>query len=87
MVGRVHAAVDPKSEEAKQGVTTGGKDFGYVWFRLFNRALAEGWLSAHPYEVIPGGLEGVQTGLQNLKEGKASAIKYLYRISDTKSHL
>jgi NADPH:quinone reductase-like Zn-dependent oxidoreductase len=87
MVGRVHAAVDPKSEEAKQGIKTGGKDFGYVWFRLFNRALAEGWLTAHPYEVIPGGLEGVQTGLQNLKEGKASAIKYLYRISDTKSHL
>ncbi|KIW68347.1 hypothetical protein PV04_04300 [Phialophora macrospora] len=58
-------------------------DFGYAWFRLFSLGLKEGWFTGHPYEVIPGGLNGVQTGLQNLKDGKASAVKYVYRIAET----
>ncbi|KIV89751.1 hypothetical protein PV10_07131 [Exophiala mesophila] len=58
-------------------------DLGYAWFRLFAKGLKEGWFSGHPYEVIPGGLNGVQTGLENLRDGKASAVKYVYRIEET----
>lgn len=58
-------------------------DFGYAWFRLFGLGLKEGWFSGHPYEVVPGGLGGVQKGLENLKDGKASAVKYVYRIDET----
>lgn len=59
-------------------------DFGFVWFRMFGRGLQEGWFKAHPQEVVPGGLGGIQQALRNLKEGKASAVKYVYRIADTK---
>jgi len=59
------------------------KDFGYLWSRYLGRLLEDGRLTAHPYEVIPGGLNGVLTGLQKLKDGKASAVKYVYRIEDT----
>ena len=59
------------------------KEFGYVYFRYIGRGLAEGWFKAQPQEVVPGGLEGVETGLRNLKEGKASAVKYVFRIADT----
>ncbi|EXJ88209.1 hypothetical protein A1O1_05139 [Capronia coronata CBS 617.96] len=58
-------------------------EFGYAWFRLFSLGLKEGWFKGHPFEVVPGGLDGVQTGLNNLKDGKASAVKYVYRIEDT----
>jgi len=58
-------------------------DFGYAWFRLFTLGLKEGWLSGHPYEVLPGGLGSVQKGLENLRDGKASAVKYVYRIAET----
>ncbi|KAI1618309.1 NADPH2:quinone reductase [Exophiala viscosa] len=58
-------------------------DFGYAWFRLFGLGLKEGWFSGHPFEVVPGGLGGVQTGLHNLKDGKASAVKYVYHIEET----
>jgi NADPH2:quinone reductase len=58
-------------------------DFGFAWFRMFSLGLKEGWLRGHPYEVVPGGLGGVQQGLINLKEGKASAVKYVFRIADT----
>ncbi|KAL2413613.1 Trans-enoyl reductase fsr4 [Exophiala dermatitidis] len=59
------------------------EDLGYAWFRLFSLGLKEGWFKAHPFEVVPGGLGGVQTGLKNLQNGKASAVKYVYRIEDT----
>ncbi|KAF9774827.1 fusarubin cluster-oxidoreductase [Fusarium sp. DS 682] len=59
------------------------KDFGYVFTRYFSKGLEEGWLKAHPQEVRPGGLEGVEKGLKDLKSGEASAVKYVYRISDT----
>lgn len=59
------------------------KDFGYVYLRYVIRAVEEGWLKPQPQEEVPGGLEGVQTALRNLKEGKASAIKYVFKIADT----
>lgn len=58
-------------------------DFAFVYFRYLARALEKGVFKPHPYEVVPGGLAGVSTGLQNLKEGKASAVKYVFRIQDT----
>jgi NADPH2:quinone reductase len=65
------------------GVPDDLKDLGYAWFRLFSLGLKEGWFSGHPYEVVPGGLNGVQKGLENLRDGKASATKYVYRIEET----
>jgi NADPH2:quinone reductase len=82
-VGRVHKGVDPESPEGKAGIKLGGRDFGYVYYRVFARALADGWLTAHPYEVIPGGLNGVETGIRNLAGFKNSAKKYVYRIAET----
>lgn len=60
-----------------------GLEFGYVYFKLFGQGLKEGWLKAHPYEVVPGGLKGITEALINLREGKASAVKYLFKIEDT----
>ena len=61
----------------------GDKDYAYVMFRYFARGLAEGWFKPHPYEVLPGGLGGVQQGLENLRDGKASGVKYVFRIGET----
>jgi NADPH2:quinone reductase len=58
-------------------------DFGFAWFRMFDRGLQEGWFKAHPQEVVLGGLGGIQQVLTNLKEGKASAVKYVFRVADT----
>jgi NADPH2:quinone reductase len=59
------------------------KDFGYVYTRYFSKGLEDGWLKAHPQEVIPGGLNGIEEGLVKLENGTASAVKYVYRIADT----
>ena len=59
------------------------KDLGYVYSRYFTRGLEEGWFRGQPTEVVPGGLGGVQKALEKLKNGSASAVKYVFRISET----
>ncbi|EWC48043.1 hypothetical protein DRE_02622 [Drechslerella stenobrocha 248] len=71
------------TEERKQGVATAGKDLGFIFSRWLIKGLAEGWFKGHPYEVVEGGLNGVGGAIKNLKEGKASAIKYVFRVEDT----
>lgn len=84
MVGAVHGTLyigqdkKPSAQEIQAA-----KDFGFIFFRWFAQRLREGTFTGHPYEVIPGGLNGVERGLLNLKEGKASAVKYIYKIEDT----
>ena len=48
------------------GVPDDLSNFGYVLFRLFSLGLKEGWFSGYPFEVVSGGLKGVQAGLETL---------------------
>ena len=59
------------------------REFAAAWFRLMAMGLKEGWFKGHPFEVVPGGLGAVQRALQDLKDGKASAVKYVFRIGET----
>jgi NADPH2:quinone reductase len=70
-VGSVHS-----KSEAEQ-------DFGFIFFRYFSRGLEKGWFKPQRVEVVPGGLRGVEQALQNLKDGKASGVKYVFRIAET----
>ncbi|KAF2828027.1 GroES-like protein [Ophiobolus disseminans] len=59
------------------------KEQGFIYLRWLFRMVMEGKFAAHPYEVVPGGLAGVSQALQNLKAGKASAVKYVFKVPDT----
>jgi NADPH2:quinone reductase len=76
MVGSVHDAGGDFSSPDDD------KDFGYVWFRYFTRLLEDGRLKAHPFKER-GGLQAVGEPLKDLKAGKASATKYVFKIADT----
>ncbi len=82
-VGSVHADTDPETDAGKAGLKNIGRDFGFVYFRLFSRGLQEGWFTAHPHEVVPGGLNGIEKALSDLKNGVNSATKYVFKIEDT----
>lgn len=60
-----------------------GKDLGYVFFRYFAKGLHEGWFKGQKWEVVPGGLGGIEGALRKLKAGEASAVKYVFRIAET----
>ncbi|KAK7186669.1 hypothetical protein DPSP01_001025 [Paraphaeosphaeria sporulosa] len=74
----VHMTITSVGEAHK-----GDKEFAYIFFRYIARGLDEGWFTPHPAEVVKGGLEGVEKALTDLKEGNASAVKYVFRIADT----
>ncbi|KAF2815798.1 zinc-binding oxidoreductase-like protein ToxD [Mytilinidion resinicola] len=57
--------------------------FAFIFFRYLARGFHEGWFTGHPTEVVPGGLGGVEQALKNLKAGKASAVKYVFRVAET----
>jgi len=77
MVGSVHATKMPGFEIGDD------KDFGYIWFRYFSRLLEDGRLKPHPYEERKGGLAAVGNALRDLKDGKASAVKYVFNVAET----
>jgi hypothetical protein len=72
-VGAVHA-VDGGDDS---------RDLGLVFCRYFTHALQLGTFQGHPYVVRSGGLQGVEQALKDLKDNKASAEKYVFRIADT----
>lgn len=59
------------------------RDLGLVTSRWLTKALQAGTFRGHPFEVRPGGLQGVDQALKDLKDGKNSATKYVFRIEDT----
>lgn len=81
--GAVHASADQNQFQKETGSKTGNTDFGFVMLRFFGRGLQQGWFSGHPQEVVPGGLGGISSALKNLKDGKASAVKYVFRLEET----
>ena len=83
-VGDIFKNTDPRPFTLLAGTKTGNSEFGYLMFRYFGRGLQEGYFKGHPYEVAAGGFGGVKRGLRALKEGRASAVKCVFRIGETK---
>ncbi|KAI3338137.1 GroES-like protein [Ustulina deusta] len=84
--GQDYNAIPPYIERSLTNVGAvhkDAKDFGYIYFRYFARGVFEGWFKPQPQEIVPGGLGGVQQALENLMDGKANAVKYVFRLSDT----
>ncbi|KAF2173455.1 hypothetical protein M409DRAFT_15737 [Zasmidium cellare ATCC 36951] len=59
------------------------KDLGFVYSRYITRGLEEGWFKPQPQEIVPGGLGGIESALGKLKDGTASAVKYVFKVADT----
>jgi len=50
------------------------------FWRLVGELLAQGKIRPHPQEVRDGGLEGVLDGVEDLRQGKVSGVKLVYRV-------
>ena len=58
-------------------------DFARQWYGIAERLWAEERWVPHPQRVEPGGLLGVDDGLQRMREGKVSGEKLVYRVDET----
>lgn len=72
----------PKQPGDLEAVQSDG-EFAFVFLRYISRMMAIRKFEGHPTEIIPGGLDGVQEGLQRLKDGEAKGMKFVYRICET----
>ncbi|THZ18023.1 hypothetical protein D6C91_05676, partial [Aureobasidium pullulans] len=61
------------------------RDLGLVTARWLTKAMQAGTFKGRPFEVGPGGLHAVDQALKDLKDGKNSATKYVFRIEDTRA--
>lgn len=50
---------------------------------IAEKLLEEGKVRGHPVSVREGGLRGVIEGLEDLREGRVSGEKLVYRVADT----
>lgn len=79
----IHSRTIVGGVHRQSGYWPGDPELGYVFGRIISYGLREGWMTAHPYKVWPNGLASVEPALRELKAGKNSAMKYVFRISDT----
>lgn len=57
-------------------------ELGKKFWKLTEKLLEEGKFKVHPPDVRDGGLEGVLEGLRDLKDGKISGKKLVYKIAE-----
>ncbi|EED14784.1 quinone oxidoreductase, putative [Talaromyces stipitatus ATCC 10500] len=81
--GISHSTTTVGNSHASDEKAPGDADLAFAFIRLFGKGLKDGWFTGHPFEVVPNGLAGVEEALRNLKDGKNSALKYVFRIADT----
>jgi hypothetical protein len=58
-------------------------EFGKSFMELTDKLLKEKKIRVHRFDVRPGGLNGIMDGLEDMKEGRVSGTKLVYRISDS----
>ncbi|PPJ56599.1 hypothetical protein CBER1_01774 [Cercospora berteroae] len=61
----------------------GDFEFGKKWWDLAEKLLAEGKIRAPATTIREGGLQGVLEGFEDMKNGRISRQKLVYRIADT----
>ena len=55
---------------------------GRFW-EISSKLIASAQLAVHPPKVGKDGLQGVLDGLVQLKEGKVTGVKLVYRVDET----
>lgn len=73
----------PSKHVANLGILEDGSIFAQGMSLYVAELLAQGRLQGHPYEVLPGGLGGLEDALNRLKAGQNSAVKYVVRVGET----
>ena len=83
MAGSLWKELIPLGERDRLGMGVRGRDFGFAYSRLIGNWLQEKKWKVHPFEVVDGGLRGLEFALKKLRGGKSSATKFVIRIDDT----
>ena len=83
-VGTIHEGAYKPSmpKQDNKGVAKGDPAWAKEFLTHLSEMLERRKMDGHPYEVIPGGLLGIEEGLNRLKAGEARGKKFVYVISE-----
>ena len=59
--------------------TNANRWLGATMAKLIEMAIKDGSLKGHPYEIVEGGINGIETGLLRLQKG-SSTVKFVYEF-------
>ncbi|ORY02576.1 oxidoreductase-like protein [Clohesyomyces aquaticus] len=78
----VYSAIGKAWQMRELSVPARREDYEFMakWVRTAEALLAQGKVRAHRPEVRDGGLEGILEGLEDLKNGKVSGVKLVYKV-------
>lgn len=57
-------------------------ELGQKFVALTEELLQAKVIKPHPVDLREGGIDGILSGMQDLKDGKVSGVKLVYRISE-----
>ena len=57
--------------------------FASMFWGIAEKLLNEGKVKPHPVDLRPGGLKGVLEGLDEMRKGKVSGKKLVYKVEET----
>ena len=82
-VGTVHMGeyLEHMPKQPAEQEVEGDIEFARHFFTWLEEATKQGMMKGHPYQVIEGGLDGVVTGLNMLRDGEAKGKKIVYQIN------
>ncbi|KAG0652183.1 trans-enoyl reductase [Hyphodiscus hymeniophilus] len=83
-VGTAHAGKYRQGMPMQDGEAhvKGDPEWTWLFYRYVGRMLADGRLSGHPFQVVDGGLEGIEKGLGMLRRGEVGGRKLVYRVGE-----
>jgi hypothetical protein len=58
-------------------------EFGKKFWDISTELLASKQVKVHPVQKEKGGLQGVLDGMKQMKEGKVSGTKWVYKVDET----
>lgn len=81
----MYTIFDEQFEKGGHTVPAINEDFEFAkkLFGITETLLAEGKLKTHPEKVGEKGLEGALDGMEEMKAGKVSGVKLVYKVADT----
>ena len=58
-------------------------DVCFRFWEISSKLIASAQLAVHPPKIGKDGLQGVLDGMVQLKEGKVTGVKLVYRVDET----
>jgi aspyridone synthetase trans-acting enoyl reductase len=70
----------PLTKPYKRSARPQDREFAGIWLTIAEGLLADDKIKPHPHKTMPGGLIGIETGVELVRRGKVRGEKLVYDV-------